>query len=81
MQDGNAPDVKTNLILRHKFNRSYKDINVGNEARVFFKETNTKKIGGYNKRTEVERTKMEINKTKHDLWGKGKLLIKNFTID
>ena len=37
MQDGNAPDVKTNLILRHKFNRSYKDINVGDEARVFYK--------------------------------------------
>ena len=40
MQDGNAPDVKTNLILRHKFNRSYKDINVGDEAIVFLKETN-----------------------------------------
>lgn len=49
------------------------------EIACFFKETNTKKNGGYNKRTEVERTKMEINKTKHDLWGK--LLINNFTID
>ena len=38
IKDVNAPDVKTNLILRSKFNRRYKDINVGDEVRVFKKK-------------------------------------------
>ena len=36
--DSNAPDVKTHLILSSKFNRIYKDINVGDEVRVFNKK-------------------------------------------
>ena len=38
IKDVNAPDVKTNRILRSKFKRRYKDINVGDEVRVFNKK-------------------------------------------
>ena len=38
MKDSNAPDVKTNLVLRARFNREYEEININDLARVFKKK-------------------------------------------
>ena len=38
IKDSNAIEVKTNLMLRSRFKRKYKDINVGDEVRVFKKK-------------------------------------------
>ena len=34
-KDSNAPDAKTNLVLRGRFKRKYKEINVDDYVRVF----------------------------------------------
>ena len=38
IKDSNANEVKTNLILRASFKRKYKEINIGDEVRIFKKK-------------------------------------------
>ena len=38
IKDSNAPDVKTNLVLRSRFESEYKEINLGDNCLVFAKK-------------------------------------------
>ena len=41
IRDSTAPYIKTNLVLRSRFKRNYKEINVGDFCRIFEKRKGT----------------------------------------